>query len=160
MTELEKQITAFIVAQTGIRRKRVLLSCRLAQDIGMDGDDAVEFFRKFGERFHVDLTLLDDHWDQHFSPEFTGTSPGCFIGIFAAVAVGAVLHEFVKRIPAWAWMIAALPVIGWIYTRFFLDRDPDDGKIPITVQDLVDAAGSGKWMRRYESTEILFRTLG
>jgi hypothetical protein len=62
MTELEEQITAFIVEETGRKRKRVLLASRLAQDIGMDGDDAVEFFKKFGEKFHVDLTALYGHW--------------------------------------------------------------------------------------------------
>jgi hypothetical protein len=159
MTELEKQITAFIVEETGVKRKRVELASRLAQDVGMDGDEAGEFFKKFCEKFHVDLTLLYDHWPQHFSPEGTGMTPGCLIGIFVSVAVGAVLHEFVKRLPAWAWMIAVLPVIGWIYTRFFLDREPDDAKVPITVQDLVDAARSGKWVRKYESTDGLLRTL-
>jgi hypothetical protein len=157
MTDLEEQITAFIVEETGIKRKPVLLSSRLAQDIGMDGDDAVEFFKKFGEKFPANLTVLYDHWDQHFLPEGTGTSPGCLIVIGFSVAVGAVLHEFVKRIPAWAWMIAVLPALGWIYTKLFLDHD--GGKIPITVQDLVDAARSEEWLMQYDATDILFRTL-
>jgi acyl carrier protein len=159
MSELEDQVIAFILEETGIKRKRVLLSSRLAQDIRLDGDDTVELFKKFGEKFNVDLTVLYHHWDQHFLPEGTRTSPGCLIGIFLSVAVGAVLYEFVKRIPALAWMMAVLPVFGWIYTRLFLDRDPDDGKIPITVQDLVDAARSGKWMMPYETSGILVRAL-
>lgn len=73
--------------------------------------------------------------------------------------MGALLHEFVKRIPAWVWVIAALPVFGWIYTRLFLDRDQNDGKIPIAVQDPVDAAASGKWTMLYEESDTLFRTL-
>lgn len=35
----------------------------------MDGDDAVEFFEKFGKKFHVDLTALQDHWHDHFCSE-------------------------------------------------------------------------------------------
>ena len=101
MTALEEDIIAFVVGQTGMKRNSVHLSSRLAQDIGMDGDDAVEFFEKFGEQFHVDLTALSDQWDDHFGGE----------GIFRS--------------------------------------SPGFMVVTITVQDLVDAATSGKWVKRY-----------
>jgi hypothetical protein len=41
MIDLEEQIVAFVAQQTGVKRKRVQLASRLAQDIGMDGDDTV-----------------------------------------------------------------------------------------------------------------------
>ena len=49
MTELEERIAAFIVKETGIKQKRVHLAARLAQDIGIDGDDTVEFFEAFAK---------------------------------------------------------------------------------------------------------------
>jgi acyl carrier protein len=111
MTELEQDIIAFIANETGTERSSVRLSSRLAQDIGLDGDDAVELFEEFGEKFHVDLTALGDHWHDHFHSEgLFGSSPGFMV-------------------------------------------------VTITVQDLADAATSGKWVKRYhEPGEELFRT--
>ena len=111
MAQLEEDIIALIADAAGIKRKSLHLSSRLAQDIGMDGDDAVEFFEKFGEEFHVDLTPLHDHWHDHFRSEgLFGSSPGFMV-------------------------------------------------VTITVQDLVDAAASGKWAKRYhEPGSELFRT--
>ena len=101
MTELEENIIALIVGETGMKRNSVQRSSRLGQDIGMDGDDAVEFFEKFGEKFHVDLTALSDQWENHFGYEgLFGSSPGFMV-------------------------------------------------VTITVQDLVDAATSGNWVKRY-----------
>lgn len=77
----------------------------------MDGDDAVEFFEKFGEKFQVDLAALSDQWHEHFRSE----------GLFRS--------------------------------------SPGFMMVTITVQDLVDAAASGKWVKRYHEpgTEV-FRT--
>jgi hypothetical protein len=55
MIELEERIICFVAEQTGIKARRILLSSSLAQEIGMDGDDAVEFFQSFGRDFNVDL---------------------------------------------------------------------------------------------------------
>jgi hypothetical protein len=112
MTDLEARIVTLLVEETGTRKERVRMCSRLREDIGMDGDDAVEFFEKFGDRFNVDLTDLHDRWGQHFSPEglFTGGVPGYFA-------------------------------------------------VSITVQDLVDAAISSRWVKRYHEPGFdLFRT--
>jgi hypothetical protein len=154
MTELEDQVIALLVEETGIERKRVQLASRLADDIGIEGDDAVEFFEKFGEKFHVDLTVLYDHWHRHFLPEGLGIPPlWCLIVIGAGVTLGGLVHEAVNRIPAWASTIALTAlfwwVFGWVYSKFFSD-EPYGNKVPITMQDLVDAATSGQWVKHYE----------
>jgi hypothetical protein len=125
----------------------------------MEGDDAVEFFNKFGEKFHVDLATLHEHWHEHFFPEgFGAPSAGCMVVIGASVIVGGFVHEVVKRIPAWLSMIGAAVLFSWIYGKFFVEQQP--GKTPITVQDLVEAASSGKWVKHYdEPAASLFRTL-
>jgi hypothetical protein len=157
MTELEERISAFIAEETGIKRKRVQLTSRLAQDIRLEGDDAVEFFEKFGEEFHVDLTALGDRWRQHFLPEGGGPSLGWMVVVGAAVIAGGLLHSAAKWIPVWASMIALIAVLCWVYGKFFRERGEE--KIPTTVQDLVDAATAGTWIKQYEEPPVaLFRT--
>jgi acyl carrier protein len=145
LAELEERISALIVARTGTKPERVQLTSRLAQDIGMDGDDAVEFFKKFGEEFHVDLRTLGEHWHQHFAPE-GGPSLGFVFVVLGTVILGSLLHRVLLQIPGWAWMIALLGALLWVYNKSFAKPS-----IPITVQDLVDAAASGKWKLHYEA---------
>ncbi len=40
---------------------------RLREDLGMEGDDAVEFLEEFSKRFDVDLGKFEFH--KHFGPE-------------------------------------------------------------------------------------------
>jgi len=158
MTELENGIIALIVEETGIHRDLVRLDSSLAQDIGMEGDDAVDFFRKYGERFHVDLAALSDHWDQHFLPEGFVPPLGCFVAIGAGIVGGDALHVAVRRVPAWAFKIALIAVFCWIYAKFF--NGSQDDRIPVTVQDLVNAATSGRWVKQYDASAVkMFRTL-
>jgi hypothetical protein len=84
MTDVEERTINLIVEVTGIQRKRIQLSSRLVDDIGMDGDDAIDFFEKFGQNLHVDLDVLYEHWDNHFFPEgFGGMSVGYLVIIGA-----------------------------------------------------------------------------
>ncbi len=52
-----------------VRLKELAPEKSVNYDIGMDGDDAVEFFEEFAQRFHVDLTPLGKEWDRYFVPE-------------------------------------------------------------------------------------------
>ncbi len=158
MTDVEERIINLIVEETGIQRKRVQLSSRL-DDIGLDGDDAVEFFAKFSQSLHVDLDLLYEHWDNHFFPEgFGGMSIGYLVIIGASVVVGGVVHGAVNRIPLWLPMIGFIVLSCWICGKVFVEHQP--AKTAVTVQDLVAAAGSGKWAIHYEEpATYLFRTL-
>jgi hypothetical protein len=159
MTDVEERIINLIVEVTGIQRKRVQLSSRLVDDIGIDGDDAIDFFERFGQKLHVDLDVLYEHWDNHFCPEgFGGVSIGYLVVIGASVVVGGLVHEAVSRIPVWLPMIGVIVLSFWIWGKFFVEHQP--AKTPITVQDLVAAAGSGKWVIHYaEAASYLFRTL-
>lgn len=149
MTELEEQITAFVCEQTGT--DAVQLDYGLTQDFGVDGDDADQFFENFCEEFHVDLTALQEHWCQHFSREMLGPPLGCWIVVGAAVAAGSLLHIALDRIPAWALIVALVTVFGWMCRKVFNYYRRDE-KLPITVQDLVEAAAAGKWVKRYEQS--------
>ena len=158
MTALEDRIVAFVAQERGDKIEEIQLSCRLSHDLGMDGDDAVEFFEQFGKEFNVDLSALGPHWHEHFGPEGGVPSLGCMVVIGAAVVIGDGLHGAYQPIPGWLWVIVLLSAFGWIYTRFFTDRE-QAGCLPVTVADLVDAAKEGKWMKNYEDG-ALFRTQG
>jgi hypothetical protein len=158
-TELEERVIASVVEERGEERERVELTSSLAEDLGMDGDDAVYFFKKFSEGFHVDLTLLYEHWDEHFGPELAGIPGlGFLVAIGAAVFLGGVVHETVKRIPAWAATLGLIVIFWWAHSKLFGARLEE--KLPIRVQDLVDAALARKWVRTYEaSPPELFRSI-
>jgi acyl carrier protein len=159
-TELEERVIAAVMKERGEERENVELSCTLVRDLGMDGDDAVEFFEKFGERFSVDLTDLWEHWDSHFGPEVSAPSGfGVFVVIGAGVAFGGLVHEMISSVPAWAATICLTIAFWFLYAKVFGDVIPAEEKAPITVQDLVDAAACGKWDRVYEESPKLFRNI-
>lgn len=160
MTELEDRIIKFAAVERGMKREDIELSSGLSDDLGMDGDDAVEFFEKFGKNFSVDLEPIWQHWHRHFGPEFSGPSLGAIVLIVVCIVLGDLLHRAVNRIPGWAAMIALIVIAVWTYNRFFADRD-QPGMIPVTVQDLVDAAKAGKWVKEYtDDGAPMFRTIG
>jgi len=51
---LKAEVIALVQEQTGA--KKVKLSSRLFEDIGVAGDDGVELLEEFAERFEVDVT--------------------------------------------------------------------------------------------------------
>jgi hypothetical protein len=62
-----EEIAAFVALARHCRKERVTLDTRLAADLGLDGDEAEEFFEAFRKQFAVDLSALE--WDRHFGPE-------------------------------------------------------------------------------------------
>jgi hypothetical protein len=154
MDDPQERIISFTAKELGMKAERVRLDSRLSHDLGMDGDDAVEFFQAFGKDFNVDLEALWHHWDRHFRPEGGGPPLGFVIVIGASVFVGDLLHQAVRRIPVWGWMIVLILAFGWAYSRFFTERR---GLNPITVQDLVDAARTGKWVKEFDESGVEFR---
>ncbi len=76
--------------------------------------------------------------------------------IAGSVILGMFLHEIVRWIPAWVWMIILIALFSWVYVRFFNEHQE---ALPVMVQNLVDAASAGKWVTRYEATEAMFKTL-
>jgi Protein of unknown function (DUF1493) len=156
--DLQDSIIEFTAEERGMKRKDILLSSCLSHDLGLDGDDAVEFFEKFGKDFNVDLELLWRHWQRHFAPEFSGPSLASIVVIVACVVVGDLLHRAFHQIPGWVAMIALIVVVVWTYNRFFADRNSDE--IPVTVGDLIDAAKARKWVKQYSDDGVpMFRTL-
>ena len=147
MTELASYILQFVAEETGCNPSRLSLDSRLLHDLGMDGDDANEFFQKFEKTYKVDLAPLYQQWDQYFGPEpsFSSVPLGGMIAIVAAVLLGDVLNRIYNPIPGWAWMIALLAAATVVHAKFF--TEPVNLK-PITIRELVDAASRHTWVHQ------------
>lgn len=143
---LEERVIDFTASEVGGKGHKVLHETRLAQDLGVDGDDAVEFFEKFSDRFEVDLQDLHFHWDSHFAPEGTQLSLGSMIVLAGCGVAGVAIGEFVGVLPSWAWAILLLGIAFFVYQRWFAE---EDSSIPVTVADLIDAARAGRWQKSY-----------
>jgi Protein of unknown function (DUF1493) len=139
MDSLETSIVNFVADHSGTRRNNVLLTTRLSEDLGVEGLDAEELFKAFGDEFGVDLTVLWDYWDYHFAPE---GGPGWLF------LIGEAIHRAVGWLPFWAYGAALL--VLWIWP---LRCWPLNGKkaIPIAVRELVEAAKQGRWVKSYEA---------
>lgn len=124
-----------LARERGLPRERVLLSDRLLQDIGLDGDDAVNFFVSLQERFGTDLTQLREHWSDHFRSERTllwaavVPIPSVIVAIFVAGFTGSKV-----------WGGAAGVALAAIVAGIMLRRPAADAMVPITVADVVTAA--------------------
>lgn len=139
--DLQGEVIDLIAEQCGIAREKILLSKRLSQDLGIEGDDAVDFFESVQERFGTDLTSLGQQWNDHFLPEgfpmwhVLITLPICLVGSLAGFALG--LGEF----PAFVMGVALVVAVYWAVARW----RPPDRMIAITVGDVVAAVEAGKW---------------
>ena len=141
MDSLADQVIAFTTQKRAVDRTKISLTSRLFQDLGMDGDDAIEFFKQFGEQFGVDLRALWDEWDEHFGPE---GGPGVAFGLVcvALMGIGEAIHKLIGLLPFWVW--GSIFIVVWVWP---MRCWPIRAKkvIPITVQDLVDAASRKQW---------------
>jgi hypothetical protein len=137
----ESEVIRLVAHERSLPREKVHLSSRLLHDLGMDGDDAVDFFESVHERFGTDLTHLHEHWSEHFGPEGFSCWNGLIIipagMIGGAVAVVAGLSTF------WGMTIsgALLAVWVWAMRRW----GPPDKMVPVTVGEVVAAVEAGAW---------------
>jgi hypothetical protein len=57
-SSIQDKVFNFIEDRLRVRRSSIDLNKSINFDLGMDGDDAVEFFETFAEKFELDLSLL------------------------------------------------------------------------------------------------------
>lgn len=138
---LEQRIIQHLARERGMRADRIGRDSRLLQNLGMDGDDAVEFFQAFGAVFDVELDDLYENWDSHFAPEAGG--PGLFAGVLSVVVVAGIVMLVGRVLVLPDWPLIASGLALWFVLWFLW---PFGRKFaPITVDDLVRAAEAGKW---------------
>ncbi|MBM3116141.1 acyl carrier protein [Jeongeupia naejangsanensis] len=69
-SQIETDVKAFIATFTGCTRESVQPESTLFGDLGIDGDDAVEFFESFSKKFEIDITGFN--FQHHFGTEGSG----------------------------------------------------------------------------------------
>jgi len=146
MTDLTSRILAFTASERVMPIDSIQLESRLSHDLGMDGYDAVEFFEAFGKSFSVDLAPLYRDWSRYFGPEGFGLNWRVALVLIFATAAGFLLSVKVGLFPQWVWT-ASLALIVLFLTRRFCPEVLSIKSLPVTVQDLVDAAEAGKWVK-------------
>lgn len=109
--DLSTQVFAMVSEFTGVRPQELTLETTLLYDLGIDGDDAVEFFEEFARTFGVDLS--DFNIETHFGPEASDPFSsiltwvqGWWIGDHhsAAGVVPISLHDLVQSARAGRWV--------------------------------------------------------
>lgn len=136
---LEAQVIDLVAEATEVKPEKVLLTTRLLDDLGMDGDDAVEFFNRVHERFGTDLTHLHARWREHFGPEGLPLTAG--LVIIPAAAVGGLVGSVAGLIAGTATAVAVLAASVWAIPKLGLV----DKMTPITVAEVVSAVEAGSW---------------
>jgi acyl carrier protein len=142
-----EDVIAYLAKERAMKPADIKMSHRLLDDLGMDGDDAVDFFLGLESRYGVDLSVLRPQWDRHFGPEgYPGWSTLPFLSFFVWVALLA-LH--VNAIVATLVIPAGLTLTVLSYIRARRQRR-NRPYVAVTVQDVVDAVSAGSWQMSYE----------
>ncbi len=68
--DMFKRVESFVLKFRPGSKGPLSADTRLLDDLGMDGDDAVEFMEAFSKEFDVDMSEFE--FDKHFGPEGFG----------------------------------------------------------------------------------------
>lgn len=143
-TDMQSQVIDLVAQERGLPRDKVHLSSRLLQDLGMDGDDAVDFFNSVHERFGTDLTHLYELWGDYFGPE--GFSCWNGLVIMPAAVIGGVAAGLLGLGALAGFGITIALLVLWFWTM--KKWGPPDRMKTITVAEVVDAVETGAWQAR------------
>lgn len=129
----------------GMTIETISADARLLHDLGMDGDDAVDFFTALKAELGTDLEALEERWNDHFGGEHLSRA-GCAAVVVVACA-GFALASMIK----WGHPLLWMAVFATIWIGAFRGR-PLRGpiKIPITVRDVVAAVEAKRWVKSYD----------
>lgn len=140
---LEERVSLFVARRLGRNPRRMELGQRLREDLGLNDDEAIEFFEAFSAHFHVDVdALFSRYWARHFG--VYGLSWGSLILMFLTAASAGFLAGYGVPREAWLlWLSVALLELVVFQGLPFLS--PELNLAPIRVSDLVRAAKHGFW---------------
>ncbi len=148
--ELEWRVKQLVAENRGVDVDELERGFSLRTDLGMDGDDALEFFGKFGEEFGVDLSELRAGWPFFFGPE--GIFLSLSMKLALAVSVSAGVLEWLL-FPHFSSLVAFVTV-GGLFVVILVAIEiagrvnrggPRPAMQEITIGELIDAARSGEW---------------
>jgi acyl carrier protein len=141
---IEDRVYALVADELGVKREKVSPNSKLSHDLGMEGDDAVEFFEKFSKEFSVDLKQLGEDWHAYFSPEGAGLRTILCILVPSGVLTAA-LHFAFSNLSIWLCGIVGFGC--WIAAIAYWQKTHPDRYPQISVQELIDCASTGVWTK-------------
>jgi hypothetical protein len=67
---LAQAVLDFLASETAYPRSKITLDSRVAEDLGVAGDDGDDLMDSFAEKFHVDISSFDfyAHYGDELSP--------------------------------------------------------------------------------------------
>jgi hypothetical protein len=140
---IEDRVYALVSEQTGTDRTKLCPDSTLSHDLGIEGDDAVEFFEHFGQEFGIDMTQLGVDWHRYFSPEGIG------LGTLVIAGVPALLGAFYVNLkfPRLGLLTIILMFVVWWLILYCWTRLRGPRGSQISIQDLIDCVRVGKWTK-------------
>jgi len=118
----------------------------------MDGDDAVDFFKRFQSEFQVQLNGLSRDWDHYFSSEgeLSPRLQGVLLVVGPSAIAAIVLIEVFPVIPDWLWFL--ITFVTWflvlsLWTKW-RNKGEKSKRPDISLRDLIDAARIGHWAKQ------------
>ncbi len=55
-TEIFEKIKSFTIKQTGVKEAKITIEAKLEDDLGIYGDDAIDYISSFSKQFNVDIS--------------------------------------------------------------------------------------------------------
>lgn len=151
MEPLEERVFRFVAGQTGVKVKKLTLDSRLLHDLGVDGDDATDFFDAYSKEFGVNIEKLRSDFGYYFGDEGGGPAIWMMVLWITSAIISNTLAERVGWLPWWGWLcslvLLSFVTVLWISSVLYKRSGGDDTRYTaITIKDLVDSAAAGKWL--------------
>lgn len=137
------RIRSFTAKELGCKLYKISIDTRLRWDLGMVGDDAVEFFEAFAREFEIPLESLQGlDMRKHFGDESDFYEGGLITGLFLLVVVSPMFF-----FGLWPWIVI-MPLLACVAV-YACSRKAEIkyGRAPdvIRVKHLVEAAEARAW---------------
>lgn len=135
---VRQRVLDYLANDRLMKPDRISGTSRLQDDLGLDGDDAAEFFDWIADQFGTDLSHLQKKWRAYFSSESISFG---MIGIMTvSVLAGGAIAMATDLSGLWRILpMAAVMCIGhWCYLHWFPLK-------AITVDEVVAAIERGAW---------------
>ena len=148
--DLEWRVKQLVAENCGADAEELEARYALRGDLHMDGDDAVKFFKEYGEEFDVDLKDLETCWGFFFRPQNLWLSRTMKLALGVAASAGVL--EWIL-FPHFSLLVAFVTV-GGLFAIILLsaeiagriNRNPEKPEMQeITIAELIRSARSGKW---------------
>jgi acyl carrier protein len=144
--DLEERIRHFVSETGRVPPTDVTSATTLTDELGIDGDDAVEFFQAFEKEFEVDLSDLWLKWSHFFGSEAWGLV-GTLVCLTGFILGGMLLWLAERKIgfslPGWL-EFTFMGVVGLVLC-YFAARIFVKPLKQISVADLVASARRRAW---------------